>query len=177
MGRSSKSTLFLKECMSDALLSLMKDAKFEKITINEITERAGVNRSTWFRNFNSKEEAIAFKYSILWEQWAEEHHLAKRKSFSLSNAKSFFDFNYSIRPLHRIVYAAGLQSALYNAFVEIMSPVSFDDVPDSYESRFFSYGLFGFLDEWIRRDFKENPEELTKLFLDMMLLKISHRES
>ena len=40
--------------MSDALLKLMKEKDYEEITINEIAALAGVNRSTWFRNFASK---------------------------------------------------------------------------------------------------------------------------
>lgn len=109
MGRNSKTTGFLKECMSDALLKLMKEKDYEEITINEIAALAGVNRSTWFRNFTTKEEAITYKYVRLWEHWAEEHDIAERNGFSLNNAQDFFDFNYSIRHIHRIVYSAKLQ--------------------------------------------------------------------
>lgn len=61
MGSNAKTTDFLKECMADALLSAMKEKPFSKITINEIADAAGVNRSTWFRNFSDKNEAITFK--------------------------------------------------------------------------------------------------------------------
>ena len=42
MGASPKTTEFLKECMADALLQAMKEKPFPKITVNEITEIAGV---------------------------------------------------------------------------------------------------------------------------------------
>ncbi len=58
MGASPKTTDFLKECMADALLQAMKEKPFSKITVNGIAETAGVNRSTWFRNFSDKNEAI-----------------------------------------------------------------------------------------------------------------------
>lgn len=168
MGRNSKTTGFLKECMSDALLKLMKEKDYEEITINEIAALAGVNRSTWFRNFDTKEEAITYKYVRLWEHWAEEHDIAERNGFSLNNAQDFFDFNYSIRHIHRIVYSAKLQSALFDAFYLVMSPQFGANAAECYQSRFFSYGLFGFLDEWIKRGFCETPEEITHLFLDMI---------
>ena len=57
MGRRPGLTAFLKECMSDALLALMSRKPLAKITVDEIAATAGVNRSTWFRNFGSKEEA------------------------------------------------------------------------------------------------------------------------
>lgn len=31
-------------------------------------------------------------------------------------------------------------------------------------ARFYSYALFGFLGEWINRDFQEKPEEITELY-------------
>lgn len=172
MGRNAKTTDFLKECMSDALLKLMKEKDFEKITINEIAALAGVNRATWFRNFASKEEAITYKYIRLWERWADEHNIAERRGFSLNNAQEFFDFNYSIQHIHRIVYSAKLQSALFDAFYLVMSPQFGANAAECYQSRFFSYGLFGFLDEWIKRGFCETPEEITRLFLDMIKEKI-----
>lgn len=46
MGASPKTTDFLKECMADALLQVMKEKPFSKITVNEIADSAGVNRST-----------------------------------------------------------------------------------------------------------------------------------
>ena len=67
MGSNIKSAGFLKECMSDALLKLMSEKNFSQITINQISQTAGVNRSTWFRNFTSKEEAVTYKYIRLWE--------------------------------------------------------------------------------------------------------------
>ena len=39
---------------------------------------------------------------------------------------------------------------------------------ECYEARFYSYGLFGFLDEWIKRGFYETPEQITELFRKMM---------
>ena len=42
------------------------------------------------------------------------------------------------------------------------------DPAECYEARFYSYGLFGFLDEWIKRGFYETPEQITELFRKMM---------
>ena len=39
----------------------MKEKPFSKITINDISDAAGVNRSTWFRNFDTKNDALTFK--------------------------------------------------------------------------------------------------------------------
>lgn len=168
MGSNIKSAGFLKECMSDALLKLMSEKNFSQITINEISQTAGVNRSTWFRNFTTKEDAVTYKYIRLWEHWADEHNISERRSFTIDNAQDFFEFNYSIRHIHRTVYSSELQSALYDAFYRVMTPQFGANAAECYQSRFYSYGLFGFLDEWIKRGFYETPEEMTELFLNMI---------
>lgn len=168
MSRTAKTTEFLKECMADSLLKLMKNKGIEKITVDEITKEAGVGRATWFRNFNSKNEAVTFKYIQLWLRWANEHNIAVRYRFSVDNAKDFFEFNYSIRNIHKTVYSANIQSALYDAFYLIMTPLFGANADECYQSRFFSYGLFGLLDEWIKRGFYESPQEMSAIFHNMI---------
>ena len=163
MGNNKKATDFLKECMSDALISLMEQKDFSKITVNDIADIAGVNRSTWFRNFNSKNEALTFKMIRLWNRWSDEHGLMERKRFTLDNANEFFCFNYEYRRILRIIYTSHLQSVLYDSFYQVMMPQFGADAEECYHARFYSYGLFGLLDEWIRRDFYETPQEMAQL--------------
>src|SRR5699024_5789084 len=48
-----------KEWIFQALLILLREKNLEVITITEICEKAGVNRSSFYRNFASKEDVIA----------------------------------------------------------------------------------------------------------------------
>lgn len=164
MGRNTKAANFLKECMADALIRQMQIKDFSKVTINEIAEIAGVNRSTWFRNFDTKEEALTFKLVQLWNRYAEEHNLVARQDYRLNNAKDFFAFNYEIRDLLHIISDAGLSASIYQAFYELMMSQYGNTPAECYEARFYSYGIFGFLTEWIKRDFQETAEEMTALF-------------
>lgn len=169
MGRSKKSTAFLKECMADALLLLMREKPFDKISILEITEKAGVGRATWFRHFSSKSDAVTFKLVCLWEKWCESHQLQAHCQYTLDNALDFFSFNYSIRQLYRQLYDADLQPAIYNAFSQIMMPQRPEEELECYRNRFYSYGLFGMMDEWIRRDYQESPEEMVAIVTSILL--------
>ncbi len=167
MGKNSKTTEFLKECMADALICLLQEKPLDKISAAEITERAGVGRATWFRHFSSKEEAVTFKLLRLWEHWAEAHDLGGRRRYSVDNAIYFFRFNYEIRDLHTVIYRVGLYSAIYDAFYSILMPMldsGGDTAQARYEGKFFSYGLFGLLDEWIKNGFRESPRELAHLY-------------
>ncbi len=158
--KKTETTAFLKECMADALLSLMIEKPFNKITVNEITSLAGVGRATWFRNFENKEDALIFKHIILWSRWCEKESLKTRDRFDINNADSFFRYNYEIRDMLRTTYKSGKEDCVFEAFYKIMTPFKEDDTKELYEKSFYSHGLFGLLDKWIKRDFKESPQEM-----------------
>ncbi len=160
---NAKTTEFLKECLADALIKLLKTKPIEKITIPEIAETADVGRTTFFRNFASKTEMITFKLIKLWERWTEERSMLEKSEFSLDKATDFFEFNYKIKELLEIIYHRDLQTTVYDAFYKVMMPQFEADAQERYRSRFYSYGLFGLLDEWIKRDFSETPEEMAKM--------------
>ena len=163
MGGNAKTTEFLKECLADALIKLLKTKPIEKISIPEISKVAQVGRTTYFRNFTSKQEVITFKLIKLWERWAEEHNVMERKNFAPENGLTFFAYNYSIKNLLLLLYERGLQGAIYNAFYEIMMPQYGENAFECYKGRFFSYGLFGLLDEWIKRGFCETPQDMAEI--------------
>lgn len=160
---NAKTTEFLKECLADALIKLLKNKPIEKITVDEISKTANVGRTTFFRNFTSKTEVITFKFIRTLERYAEEHNLVERSKFTLDNALNFFEYNYGIKDMLELVYSRGLQSAVYDALYKIMMPQFNSNSYECYESRFYSYGLFGLLDEWIKRGFKETPEQMAKI--------------
>ena len=157
---------FLKECMADALLNLMLKKDFSKIKVDEIAAMAGVHRSTWFRNFSSKSDALTYKIVQLWARWAEDQGLASM--YTVENALDFFRFCHENRRLLLIICRAGLQPVLYDAFYQVILPQERTDAADGYRGRFYAYGLFGFLNEWIKRGFRETPEELNEMFQEIL---------
>ena len=168
MGRGTKTTEFLKECLADALIRLMREKPFEKISIQEIAKKSGVGRATWFRNYNGKNEALTFKLIVLWNRWSDEHDISVRDRFTLKISKDFFEFNFEIRCIVQTIYSANMQSAVYDAFYQVMMPQYGANAEECYKARFYSYGLFGLLDEWVKRGFKETPDEMVRIFYTVM---------
>lgn len=154
--------------MADALVRLMQVKEFSKITVNEISATAGVNRSTWFRNFSSKNDALIFRLVLLWNRWADERGLKENPRYTIDNSPDFFLFCYQNRSFLGALYSAGLETVLYESFHRIIMPQYEADADEYYQGRFYSYGLFGMLDEWLKRDFKESPEDMTRLFYKIM---------
>lgn len=54
--------------MADAAFALFDERGYEQTTIEDIVERAGVGRTTFFRNYRSKDEVIFPDHDLLMEQ-------------------------------------------------------------------------------------------------------------
>lgn len=48
-----------KDCIQSALVVLMSEKPFDKITITEIVKQSGVSRTAFYRNFSSKEDVLS----------------------------------------------------------------------------------------------------------------------
>lgn len=63
---NEKSNQITKECILSALIVLMSEKPFDKITITELVKRSGVSRTAFYRNFSSKEDVLSdWSQSIL----------------------------------------------------------------------------------------------------------------
>lgn len=172
MARNEKVTVFLKDCIADATLDLMKRKPFEKITVDEISKTAGIGRATYFRHFSSKQDVLTYKIVRAWEVKSEERNMKERNRFDIANAKDFFEINYGLKDMLSAIYSAGLHSALFDAFERIMIPAYNKDSADKYSGWFHAYGLFGLLLEWIKNDFNKTPEEMKQILLNAMKVRV-----
>lgn len=168
MSRTAESTQRTKEKISDAMIGLLERKSFDRITIDELVRKAGVGRNSYFRNFQTKEEVISFKLIKLWERYAAENELCERNFFNIDNAYAFFDFNSSIKPLLKTLYCANVQNAVFEAVYTIMLPPEEKNIQKWYREKFYSYGLIGLLDGWVRTGFNETPEEMRDILLNIM---------
>lgn len=160
MANNPKVTDFLKECIADAIIKLLEKKPLEKITIPEIAEISGVSRATYFRYFKNKTDPLVFKLNKLWMRWAEEHNVLIRNKFDKNNAKTYFEYHQSIQGISSLLYSRNLETVFYESIHKIMYPESGDNVFECYQNSFYSYALFGLVNEWIKRGYCETPDDM-----------------
>ncbi len=106
----------VKREFSDALEALMLTRDFEEISVNEISERAGMSRTTFYRYFQDKYELSRWRLEFMvveTDRNAVDHELVEstmkkmmleigahkpyyRKLFSYAGQNSLEDFFYSV---------------------------------------------------------------------------------
>lgn len=167
MAKRAETTRMLKEKIADALLELMQQKPYDKITVEEMTRQAGVGRVTYFRHFASKEEVLVFKYRMLWQRWAAAHYPEQAERFVPGSVRLFLEFHYQYRELCRLIRRSGLRdiiaTASYQVIVESQRFAAAGGTDEGYLSRFYASGLAGVLEDWAANGFDKTVDEMTAL--------------
>ena len=148
-----------KDYITEALFLLMKKKDFKDITITDITKKAGVNRVTFYRNFNSKDEIINKYLEKSFNDWGKRWE----ESGDTNIAFQLFKYFYEQKDFIDILYKSHLQSFLIDYIVLICKSHEEKNNILAYSKSRFAYGLFGFCNEWYLRGMQETPEDMTKL--------------
>lgn len=152
-----------KDYIIEALLLLMKKKRYPDIKIADITNKAGVNRVTFYRNFSSKEEVITVYLERAFNDWGKRWE----ESGDTNVAYQIFKFFDEQREVIDLLYKSNLQFILAE---KILSASRYnEDDPNiiAYTKSMFAYAIFGWCNEWYKRGMKEKPEEILKAFDDL----------
>lgn len=164
MRRRNATTEFLKECMADALLKLLKKKPMDAITVSEITEEADVGRVTFYRHFKAKEDLLYFKCQLIGDRWYGSM-TPEQIADPAYLTRSFFRLMDSIREMLTTLYRANLHHIVLLAIHRSMGERKEGSGDSQYTAAFLSFGIFGILTEWINGGCQKSPEELAELAL------------
>lgn len=159
----------VKEAIAIALIQLMKERDISHITIQDIVKRAGVGRSSFYRNFESKEDILVYYINLLFDVTEE-----KTNPFSNANLKAYITAQFRLYKENKdffvVLQKNNLLHLLYqqSVFHAKQNIAAFDLYRNPYQAVFFSSAAVGVTIQWIENDFKESEEELTEMFIYLM---------
>ena len=144
-----------KEYITDALLQLMNNKKYENITITDIANKAGVTRVTFYRNFKDKDDIIKQHLQNLYKeyQWDDK----------LDSTYQLFDFFIKNKKTIDLLYKSNLQYYLVDNLLVHFGYKKDDPNVIAYSKVMVAYLVFGLCDEWYKRGMIESPEEIISL--------------
>ena len=151
-----------KEKIAQSLMDLMQDTKFESITIKQICNKAGVYRSTYYRNFQSKEDIIKYKLSMIMNEYLEEYSKQEEKTnekYFLVLFNSFKRYDKFLKTIHKQKQSSILQQVL----LEYFQKIQINEKTEKYDMYYHLGGIYNFIICWIENDMEETPEQLTEI--------------
>lgn len=163
--------------LGSALVNLIVEKPIEEITVQEVLDRAGVGRSTFYLHFSDKEDLFLSQMEDALEMWSTALSRRAEKSNRVAPVMEFFAH-------------VGSAGRLYRALVESGRIQSFFDLAQGYfargiarrinelelgttklsrreldaRSHAFAGNLVSLLKWWLDHGTKESPKEMDELF-------------
>ncbi|MGH4139908.1 TetR/AcrR family transcriptional regulator C-terminal domain-containing protein [Clostridium sp.] len=158
-----------KQALAQSLKSKMNTAPLAKITVNDIVKVCKVNRRTFYYHFQDI-------YALL--EWIFKNEvanvMAENKTYKTWQEGFLRIFNYlsenrkmvlnTYNSIGREQLEAHLYSAVYNLVLNVVDEITLGKEVSAKEKEFvvnfYKVALVGLLLEWIRKNMKENPEQI-----------------
>ncbi|MGN1372714.1 MAG: TetR/AcrR family transcriptional regulator [Candidatus Coproplasma sp.] len=175
--RKNKLNIFVRECIRDALLALMKEKPLDKITITEIITRSGVSRMGFYRNYDSKESVIEDFILTIFEDTVAK--IEEERPLDLSSYKiietSLENFRLYAEQI-KMFLDQGLDLLLLSCYKKayyLISPDKGESELRYFYNELFVANLFALECAWVRSGMKQSPQKLAKLY--SRILKMQSR--
>lgn len=160
MRRKSITSEMMKSFISESLLLLMSERPFEEITVGEIVDKAGVNRSTYYRHFEKKEDIILYFLDCLSKDILEWDK--KQKPDFKEHLVNVYKHYYSHKEQMLTIYKNGLSFLFLDILKRNLSTdkAETETLDMRYNIAFHIGGTFNHFLLWLSRDMKDTPEEM-----------------
>ena len=165
MKRKNSTGNMMMDYMSRALLLLMRSTPYERITIGNITCKAGVNRSTYYRHFDTKESIIRFYYDSIMRECSAAFRQTNSMDFRLY-IKTRFETLYAHKEDLLNLHRAGLSHLLLDV---LMKRFRFDELEkhsttdELFKTSYHLGGLYNNMLLWFSHGMAESPEQMTDI--------------
>lgn len=160
MNKKQEANRFVKECITDALLQMMKHTDVEDISVSDLVKRAGVSRNSFYRNFTSKRNVLEQYLSRLMREWGAEFE-ARGEVDAL--AETLLCHYEKHREVYLLLYRRGLSELIYETVRKACGVTETEERGERYRRSMFAGLVFGCVDEWMRRGMRENAVEIVRL--------------
>lgn len=170
-----------KHLLKEALISLMKTKDFKGVTIKDIVDRADLNRGTFYKHYQYKEdlleEIIEDVISDLITSYREPYkgeETFEVTKLTISSIK-IFDHVEKHKEFYTLIVNSNTLLGFQNRICQILKDLALHDltVPLPYtkinrelQASYHAYAILGMIMEWIRGGFKYSSTYLAEQLLE-----------
>ncbi len=166
---NQESNAITRECIEQALIILMGRKPYSEITIKDITERAGVSRASYYRNYESKEDILSgFIQSICKELSAVlvqyDPITENRKAW-----EALLTATVPLAPKYKLLLDAGFGEKLTVELIKSMNAaVAVSDTALYYSNVYWAGSISAVISEWIRNSMTAPKEIIAEIGSKLM---------
>lgn len=163
--------LSAKNCLAEALITMMQTENIEDIHIKDLVQKAGVSRMSYYRYFSSKKEILTYYMDYILKEY--ETTVDKNTNYffqsydhileSLIFFRNYKDFALCLERSH-LSYI--LMDSL-NAYIQKQKGFDPEKAVRSYPFYYYAGALYNIYMQWIKTDANEPAEKLATIIYQL----------
>ncbi len=159
-----------KRLLKDALISLMQDTPFDRITVKKLCEEAGINRTTFYLHYNDTEQLLLETEDDIIKAASDMIIGPDRSQTSLECISNFLNYvqrnSLHFRTLLTFKDSEAFVQKFSSDVVAAIKPTMDSSISDDKKEYLLYFALVGCLAvirEWILSDFRTPATEMAAL--------------
>lgn len=166
---NEESNRLTRECLGTALICLMGEKPFEKITITELVKRSGVSRTAFYRNYRRKEDILWEMNDAFMESLAKSFTAVRNHRDSYQWYHDFFQTIYDNADEMRLILQANLPIERLFSPDFIIRRLSLSlDRSEYYHFLAWQGAFSAVLINWFQEGMRENVDDMARLCHHLM---------
>jgi len=159
--------------LSQALVDLIKVKRFDDITVQNVIDRAGVGRSTFYSHFRDKEDVFAQQWEQFMERLAGQINWAKAGTGSFVPVRSLFQHLQEARSFYRglvrsrkidAIFKSGIENLSHKIETALKTRLIKPSIPIPILSNYLASELFALLKWWLDAGMPYTPQNMDEIF-------------
>lgn len=151
-----------KQYISEAFLFLLKKKDFDKISVQNIADRAGLSHMAYYRNFKSKDEILIYILDKITDDFIKNSKISFSPPIAENALQTLFEHLFKYIDLETLLLKHNKIHLLQAEFDKYFLYRACGE-EDKYKRLYLSGGIFRVNYEWIKNGAKLSPKELAKL--------------
>lgn len=166
----------------ESLIELMKDQSFEKITISEITKNANLDRTTFYRNYDSKLDILNYGINLIKTKYVNRLKYANKLNMKYLS-REFFSICLEEIEFLKLINLHNLTPILLLQFNQLLPDIHLEvkekfnfRIEDTHMVYALYYNTGGFLNilmKWIEDGCDASIDELVASFIEISKFNMS----
>ena len=161
--------------LSNALVALMQEKSINKITVQEVLDRATVGRSTFYLHYRDKDDLFLCVLEDGLEMWSTALLRKREKSYRIAPVAEFFMHVGNAKKLYRALVDSGRIHAFFElaqgyfarSIARHLKDIGLKDLVQSEldaRSHALAGNLLSLMKWWLDRGARESPKAMDELF-------------
>lgn len=165
---NQESKSLTRQYIKTALLYLMKETPYNKITVTAIINRAGVSRAGFYRNYAYKEEVLEDIATTIYKQLTEYYTLEiENNTLQQRYILLFRKLQENAEWFQLVLLQNSHQNYIFNAATYVEQYLNPQSPEEHYRYIAVVDAQRAIIIDWFTNGMKESPEEMAKIFTEI----------